>query len=183
MELFDLYNADREKTGEVMERGKSIPDNRYHLVVHICIINSKGEMLIQRRQPFKLGWPGMWDLTCGGSAISGENSARAASRELEEEIGYKMSFNNIRPVFTIHFDHGFDDIYIVDKDVDMHNLVLQYEEVQAVKWATQEEIIDMIDRGIFIPYHKELIKLLFFMKNHRGTFVIDDLSENNRTEK
>lgn len=171
MELFDLYTADRKKTNEIIERGKPMPESRYHIVIHVCIFNSEGKMLIQQRQPFKEGFPDLWDLTCGGSAISGENSSQAASRELNEEIGYKMSFENIRPMLTVHFDHGFDDIYVVSRDVDVNSLTLQYEEVQAVKWASQEEIMDMIEKGVFIPYHKELIKLLFFMKNHRGTFM------------
>lgn len=170
MELFDLYDENRIKTGKTIERGKEIPDGLYHIVVHVCIFNSNGQMLIQQRQPFKAGWPDMWDVSVGGSAVSGDTSQTAAEREVFEEIGHKINLNHHRPVLTVHFDHGFDDIYTVIEDIDINNLVLQPEEVQAVKWATEEEIIGMIDDGIFIPYHKELIKLLFFMRNHRGTF-------------
>ena len=38
---------------------------------------------------------------------------------------------------------------------------MQYEEVQQVKWASMEEIFQMIDEGVFIPYYKSLIQLLF----------------------
>lgn len=57
----------------------------YHLVVHVCVFNQKGEMLIQQRQPFKQGWPNLWDVTMGGSALAGETSQQAAMRELKEE--------------------------------------------------------------------------------------------------
>ena len=79
----------------------------------------------------------------------------------------------IRYVMTHELMHvfGFDDIYTIIEDIDIDNLVLQPEEVQAVKWADEDEIINMIDKGIFIPYHKDLIKLLFFMRNNRGTFT------------
>ena len=87
MELWDVYDKDRVKTGETMERGSAFADGAYHLVVHVCIFNSKGEMLIQQRQPFKEGWPNLWDLTVGGSAVAGESSGEAAKRELFEEIG------------------------------------------------------------------------------------------------
>lgn len=174
MELFDLYDENRIKTGKTIERGKEIPDGLYHIVVHVCIFNSNGQMLIQQRQPFKAGWPDMWDVSVGGSAVSGDTSQTAAEREVLEEIGYKINLENHRPVITINFDHGFDDIYTVIEDIDINNLVLQPEEVQAVKWATEEEIIGMIDDGIFIPYHKELIKLLFFMRNRIGTFTHDE---------
>ena len=36
MELFDLYDDERNFTGETIERGKPLPENRYHLVIHIC---------------------------------------------------------------------------------------------------------------------------------------------------
>lgn len=171
MELFDLYDENRIKTGKTIVRGETFPEDCYHIVVHVCIFNSEGKMLIQQRQPFKAGWSDMWDVSVGGSAVSGDTSRTAAEREVLEEIGYKISLENHRPVITINFDHGFDDIYTVTEDIDLDTLRLQPEEVQAVKWATEDEIINMIDNGTFIPYHKELIKLLFFMRNHRGTFT------------
>lgn len=168
MELFDLYTEDRVPTGESIERGMSVPVGFCRLVIHVCVFNSKGEMLIQQRQPFKSGWSDMWDISVGGSAVAGETSRAAAEREALEEIGVKLNLENIRPALTIHFDEGFDDIYAVNKDLDIAELTLQYEEVQAVRWATADEILSMIDDGVFIPYHKNLIELLFFMRNRRG---------------
>ena len=60
------------------------------------------------------------------------------------------------------FSGGFNDHYILHRDLEISELQLQFEEVQAAKWATKEEILAMIDSGTFIPYHKALIELLFF---------------------
>ncbi|GIM32178.1 NUDIX hydrolase [Paraclostridium bifermentans] len=169
MEIWDLYDKDRIKTGETMVRGSQFKENTYHLVVHVCIFNLEGKMLIQQRQPFKDGWPNMWDITVGGSAVSGDTSQLAAEREVYEEIGYKLSLDGIRPSLTINFDKGFDDIYLIQKDIDISKLKLQYEEVQSVKWASKEEILSMIDEEIFIPYHKSLIDLLFFMRTRKNS--------------
>lgn len=169
MEIWDLYDKDRIKTGETMVRGSKFKENTYHLVVHVCILNLEGKMLIQQRQPFKDGWPNMWDITVGGSAVSGDTSQLAAEREVYEEIGYKLSLDGIRPSLTINFDKGFDDIYLIQKDIDISKLKLQYEEVQSVKWASKEEILSMIDEEIFIPYHKSLIDLLFFMRTSKNS--------------
>lgn len=169
MEIWDLYDKDRIKTGETMVRGSQFKENTYHLVVHVCIFNLEGKMLIQQRQPFKDGWPNMWDITVGGSAVSGDTSQLAAEREVYEEIGYKLSLDGIRPSLTINFDKGFDDIYLIQKYIDISKLKLQYEEVQSVKWASKEEILSMIDEEIFIPYHKSLIDLLFFMRNSKNS--------------
>lgn len=171
MEIWDLYDKDRIKTGETMVRGSQFKENTYHLVVHVCIFNLEGQMLIQQRQPFKDGWPNMWDITVGGSAVSGDTSQLAAEREVYEEIGYKLSLYGIRPALTINFDKGFDDIYLIQKDIDISKLKLQYEEVQSVKWASKDEILSMIDEEIFIPYHKSLIDLLFFMRNSKNSYT------------
>ena len=48
MELWDVYNIERIKTGETMERGEAYKEGAYHLVVHACIFNSKGEIRQQR---------------------------------------------------------------------------------------------------------------------------------------
>ena len=168
MEIWDLYTKDRIKTEETMVRGEKITKGFYRLVVHVCIFNSQGEMLIQQRQLFKSSWPNMWDVTVGGSAISGDTSQSAAEREVYEEIGYKLSLDGIRPALTINFEDGFDDMYLIKKDIEISDLYLQYEEVKAVKWASKEEILSMIDEEIFIPYHKSLIELLFSMRNHQG---------------
>lgn len=168
MELWDVYNRDKTKSDKTMARGNIFEKGAYHLVVHACIFNSKGEMLIQQRQPFKSGWSNMWDITVGGSAISGETSQTAVERELFEEIGLKMNLQNVQPHLTINFDVGFDDIYLIEKEINIDDLVLQYEEVQRVKWATLGEIFQEIEDGMFIPYHKSLIQLFFDMRKQYG---------------
>lgn len=164
-ELWDLYTKDREKTGKLHRRGDEMKDGEYHLVIHVCIFNSKNQLLIQQRQPFKEGWPNMWDVTVGGSALQGENSFQAAERELFEEIGLKLDLSDTRPNFTINFPQGFDDYYILEHEVDLTALRLQEEEVQAVRWVSKEEVQRMQEEGAMIPYW--FLDKLFEI---RGTF-------------
>lgn len=177
MEFFDLYDADRNKTGQTMERGTPVPKGFYRMVVHICIFGSGGKMLIQRRQPFKRSWSGMWDFTVGGSSVTGDTSLSAAIRETSEEIGVQLAPEELKRVLTVQTECVLDDIYAVQKDLDETALTLQYEEVEQVKWADIDEIKSMIDEGIFIPYHKSLIDLLFFMKDHDGARTAEDKTE------
>ena len=106
----------------------------------------------------------MWDITVGGSATTGDSSQRTAERELQEEIGCSIDLSDIRPHLTINFEVGFDDYYLIEADVDISTLQLQYDEVQRVKWASKEEILKMLDNGEFIPYYRNLIELLFEMR-------------------
>ncbi len=174
MEKWDLYTKDRVRTGRTMNRGEEVPKGFYRTVVHVCIFNSKGEMLIQKRQKDKKLWANLWDVTVGGSVIAGESSVEAAERETAEEIGYKLDLNNDRPAFTINFEEGFDDCYLVEREIEIDSLTLQKEEVQAVKWASMEEILEMIEDGTFISYHKSKIELEFFLRNQRGTHTRND---------
>ena len=174
MELFDLYTADRQKTGKTMVRGEPVPEGYYRIVIHVCIFNGQGQMLIQQRQPFKEGWSNMWDITVGGSAISEDSSRSAAERETREELGLDIDLSAVRPTLTIYWEHGFDDYYLLDMTPDLNSLRLQYEEVQQVRWADMAEILQMIDDGRFIPYDKSLIELLFSRRDHQGAHTRSD---------
>lgn len=174
MELWDLYTRDRELTGKTMVRGDKIPEGCYHLVIHICAFNSRGEMLIQQRQSYKEGWSNLWDITVGGSSVAGESSRQAAERELGEEVGISFSFEQERPALTLNINDNIDDYYLIDTEPDITTLTLQQEEVQAVKWATLEEILQMIDDEIFIPYHKSLIETLFALHKRRSAHYKPD---------
>ena len=169
MELWDLYTRNRERTGLTMVRGEKMPEGDYYrIVVHVCLFNSRGEMLIQQRQPFKSGWSGMWDVTVGGSAVAGDDSLSAALRETREELGLILEPRELVPAVTLHFRGGFDDFYTAVKDVDLNTLVFQPEEVKTARWAREEEILSMIEAGGFIPYDRHMIGLLFLMRGRQG---------------
>ena len=169
-EIIDLYNVDRVPTGKTAKRGDPLEDGTYRMVVHVCIFNSKGEMLIQKRADDIVRWPSYWDISVGGGARAGDTSRQAAERETAEEIGLSIDFSDRRPVITVNFSDGFDDFYTIEKDISLEDLNLQTEEVADAKWATQKEIEDMIDDGSFIPYQKELLGYLFFARERRGTW-------------
>ena len=179
-ERFDLYDVNRELTGKTLERGTKVPEGYYRLVVHVCVFGSDGRMLIQKRQPFKSGWSGMWDITAGGSAQAGDTSQQAASRELKEEVGIDYDLTGIRPAMTIYFDGGFNDIYTINMDVDIDSLELQTAEVEQVRWASEEEILDMLHEKEFVLYKTSFISLLYFLRNHNGAFTHKDPTKQNK---
>lgn len=168
MEFFDLYDKERVATGSAISRGTKVPEGMYRLVVHVCVFNQKGEMLIQRRDLAKTGFEGLWDLTAGGSAVSGDTSEFAVHRELLEEMGIDIDFSKRRPSLTVNFKSGFNDIYLVEADVPIEQVRIQKEEVMDAKYAGKDEIKAMIKNGEFVPYGDGLIDLLFFMKGKTG---------------
>lgn len=182
MELWDLYTFDRRKTGETMTRGQRQPEGRFRQTVHVCLFNKAGEMLIQRRQPFMKGWPGLWDFTAGGSALAGESSQEAAGRELQEELGVDISFAGIRPALSLPFGKGFDDIFTREQELELAALRLQPEEVEAVQWAGEAKVLAMLEEGTFVPYHPGLVMLLFSLRSTRSSHIRPDTTRRNRRD-
>jgi len=137
-------------------------------VVHICVFDVLGRLLIQQRAAEKFIWPGLWDVSVGGGVDAGETSRQGAEREFREELGFPLDLGGLRASVTVNFDGGFDDFYILTKELDLGTLILQKEEVQAVRWAALEEILNMVDEGAFIPYPKSFLRFLFDMRKQFG---------------
>ena len=175
MEYLDLYDKNRAKTGEIMPRGTKMPKDRYRLVVRVIVFNSNGDMLIQQRASDRNSYPNKWDFSVGGSVEAGETSGQGAERELLEELGLKVKISDMLPSFSINFEQGFDDFYIINYDIKAEDVVFQKEEVQAVKWAGKDKIISMIRNGEFIAFRESLVELLFSFRDKRyGTFAKDE---------
>ena len=160
-EVWDVYDVNRQRTGKTILRENSWGNERYHLIVHVGIFNREGKMLIQKRCHQKRAWPDLWDVSAGGSALAGEESWQAAERETMEEIGLRLNLRDVRPHFSINYERGFDDFYAVTADVDPENLTFQETEVAEAKWASLEEIREMLQDHRFTPYFPGVLELLF----------------------
>ena len=178
-ETWTMYDADRIPTGATMRRGDDFRPGELHLVVHVCIFDGEGRMLIQRRTDDKIGWPGMWDVTVGGSVTAGESSACGAEREVLEELGIRLDLTGRRPNFTFNFRHGFDDFYLLQPGdvpaIDLADLAIPNDEVADARWATRDEIHALHAAGEFIPYRPTAIDFIFDMVGRANILDLADL--------
>ena len=133
MELRDLYDENKELTGETIYKGQDVPKGRYYITVVVFIQNSKNEFLIQKRVKKK---DGKW-ATTGGHPVSGETSKQG----------------------IITTEDDFVDIYYLKEDIDIKKIKIQKEEVEDVKWATIEEINELIKNEAFSESHTEFFEL------------------------
>jgi len=159
-ELWDVYDINFVKTGRLHERNVPLSKGDYHLVVHIWIVNSKGEFLITKRSP-GIPWGGYWQAT-GGSALAGDESLTAALRETREEIGVALDaaggvlFKHFREKWHGRQSSSFVDVWLFQKDIAADDIVLQPEETCDVMWASKDEILRMRLDGMFLPPYMNL---------------------------
>lgn len=167
MELLSLFHDEYIRSDEVMERKSPVPGDLCVITVFACIF-CDDKMLIQQRQSTKAGWPSMWDVSSGGATASGESSREAVVRETREELGIVLASEQFVKIFSIYHDNHIHDIFTVKVESEDWDFNVPNDEVMNVKWASEQEILDMIDAGTFIPVYKEFIGLLFKMKAQKG---------------
>ena len=165
MEKRDLYDINRNLTGETIYKGDSIPDGKFILVVLSFIQNSKGEFLIQKRSVQKGGKYA----STGGHAKTGETSIQAMMTEINEEVALNANEDELHLVYSGREDEDkiFFDLYYMKKDFSSNSLILQKEEVESVKWMTVDEIKQLISTNEFLDSNvDEFYKILDYLNNN-----------------
>lgn len=89
VEWLPLLNNKGEIIGKAPRNVCHSDKTLLHPVVHLHVINSKGEVYLQKRPMSKLVQPGKWDTAVGGHISYGEDVETSLKREAEEEIGIK----------------------------------------------------------------------------------------------
>lgn len=145
MELVDKLNNKRQNLNKTAERSEKI-EGEYRQSVHTWIMNSKGEFLIQKRTPNKRTFPNKWSQT-GGGVDEGETTLKAALRECSEELGISINPDNMELILSFKRKYDFVDVWLVKQDFNIDELVLQEEEVAEAKWATIDEIRNLMKTG------------------------------------
>ena len=167
MEMWDIYDADKKKTGRLMKRNDwCLKDGEDHLTVLGVIKRPDGKFLITQRVMTKAWAPGWWEVS-GGAAQAGEESFDAVKREVYEETGIDVSDADGGYVFTYkrenpgEGDNYFVDVYRFVMDIDESDLHLQTEETDGYMFATVDEIKAFAAEGKFLHY--DSIKKAFEM--------------------
>ena len=175
MEKWEILDADGNPTGRTIVRGEPLRAGDYHLVEHIWIVDTKGRLLIQQRNPNLRLMPGVWAAT-GGSAVAGEDSESAARRELFEELSIRTVPGELVYGGRMRRRNSFTDLWILYRDIDSTSLRLQKEEVATVKWVTVEELIDMLGNRSFHHYGTAYFQFVFrAIERGRRTLYVSDL--------
>ncbi|MCM1183647.1 MAG: NUDIX hydrolase [Roseburia sp.] len=158
MELWDIYDADKRRTGRTMKRNDwCLREGEYHLTVLGVLARPDGRFLITKRVMTKAWAPGWWEVP-GGGAMAGESSEEAVRREVLEETGLDVSSWDGGYLFTYkrenpgEGDNYFVDVYRFVADFDEEAVRLQEAETAGCMLATLDEIKAFAAQGIFLHY-------------------------------
>jgi 8-oxo-dGTP diphosphatase len=148
-EMIDIYDAHRNRTGRICERGTPMREGEYRLVVYAWLLNPKNEVLLTRRHPSKV-WGGYWECTAG-HVQAGENSLEGALRELREEVGVEADGQDGMLLRQETDGSVFVDAWLFHSETPAESLVLQASEVTDAKWAGRTEYEEMCRKGLLVP--------------------------------
>lgn len=160
MEIWDAYRIDGSEAGCDLVRGKPIPVGLYHLVCEVLVIHIDGSYLLMQRDFNKEGYPGMFEATCGGSALKGETPYCAALRELKEETG--IIVNQLTQINKTYGDTAIFYNYLCVTDCDKYSVKLQEGETISHNWVSKDEFLKFINSSESIPPQNE--RLLPYLK-------------------
>ena len=142
MEYNDIYDKDRNPTGRVHLRGTRWNPGEYGFVVCVWVYDGKGKLLLTRRAPEK-SFPGTWE-NSGGAVKAGETSRQAIARELFEETGIRAEEDAFELLDTGLDGNTHYDYYCLRRDVPLSEIVLLPGETDDVRWATFQQVRDLI---------------------------------------
>ncbi len=164
-ELIDYYDENGNHKG-VIDKAIAHKEGLWHKSVHAWIINSKNQILLQKRCALKTFYPNFWDCSFAGHVGAGENNKESALREGEEEIGISFSPDDLEYAFTNKEILKWNDkdsrefvyVYIIKKDIAVSDIKYQKEEVEEARYFELEELFNGKIENLF-PHQDEYDQL------------------------
>ena len=145
MELNDIYDEHRNRTGRTHRRGTPWRSGEYGLVVCVWVCDGKGKVLLTRRAPGK-SYAGTWE-NSGGAAQAGETSRQAIARELFEETGIRAEEGEFFLLDSDRDKNTFYDFYCLRRETPLEEIRLLPGETDGAQWVTFERIHRMVESG------------------------------------
>ncbi|PTE32578.1 NUDIX hydrolase [Mammaliicoccus fleurettii] len=150
MEKWDAYDIHLNKLDFDLIRGEKIKDDVFHLVSEVVIINSDDNYLAMRRD-FDKSYPGLYEVSVGGSVLRGESPIQAAKRETFEETGINIS--DLKQV-GLNISEQYNTIFVIfiaNVDIDKESIVLQKGETIDYRWVPSSEINKFLNSDMHVP--------------------------------
>lgn len=153
-EIFDIYDIQMNWMGTA-PRSEVHAKGLWHRTFQCWIVSLEGQepnLLLQLRHPEKDLFPNLLDISCAGHLAAGETTEDGV-RELKEELGLTVDFNDLIPCGTFAeedlisdqlLDREFCHVFIHRCDQPLKRYTLQADEVSglfAVRVSDLERLV------------------------------------------
>lgn len=174
-ELIDIYDIDMNPIGTAM-KSQAHREGLWHKAFHCWIVRRAAQnhdkVWLQLRGKDKELYPNLLDISSAGHLQTGE-VARDGIREIEEELGMKVDFENLTKLFTYTLAADFDNIinrefnptYILETEMRLNELKMQPEEVDGVFEASLQDLLALFNNEL------KSIKISGLLRNNDNTYT------------
>ena len=90
-----LVDQKNVEIGTLEKEACHLGEGKLHRAFSIFLLNSSGQVFIQKRSAQKMLWPGFWSNSCCSHPRRGETTVGAAHRRLEEELGIQTELEEL----------------------------------------------------------------------------------------
>jgi len=149
-EWLDVVGSEGTATGERISKPEAHRTGAWHRAAHVWIVTPNRLVLLQRRAAVKENYPSLWDVSSAGHCSAGESAVETAVRETCEELGLTIEPAELRPLGSVreqcvlndgtYLDNELHDVFLVRREVDVAQLVLQPGEVDDAILIPLEEL-------------------------------------------
>lgn len=160
-ERFPLVDTEGNVIGSIRRGEAHDGSKKLHPVVHLHVINSNGDVFLQKRPEWKDVQPGKWDTACGGHVDYGESVSQALAREVSEELGleagtYEPHFLR-RYVFESSMERELVNVFytIYDGTVKPSG-----SELDGGRYWSMEEIESNTGKGVLTPNFEGEVEII-----------------------
>jgi isopentenyldiphosphate isomerase/intracellular septation protein A len=158
-EWFDIVSPQGKVVGKALRSAVHGNPDLLHPVIHVHIVNSSGQLFLQKRSSEKDLYPGRWDTAIGGHVMSGESIERALHREAEEELG--ISMGDFKPLFRYVHKNDFESELVHGFFFqDEGPLYINKKEISEGRFWEIAAIEKNLGRNVFTPNFEEEFGLL-----------------------
>ncbi|RMG69417.1 MAG: NUDIX domain-containing protein [Nitrospirae bacterium] len=153
-EILEIVNEEGQIIGSA-PRSEIHGNNRLlHRVVHLLVVNRRGDILLQKRAMTKDVAPGRWDTSVGGHIGKGESIEEALRRETAEELGFEPE--GVRFLYKyIHSNPYESELVYTHECCHEGPFNFDPEEIDEVRFWSIDEIRAALGKGVLSDNFEE----------------------------
>lgn len=149
-EIFPIVDEEGRVIGSATRSECHRGTGLLHPVVHLHVLNSQGDIYLQRRPDWKDIQPGKWDTAVGGHIDYGETPEEALHREVREELGITDFTPEFIDKYVFESQRERELVYVNRTTYD--GLVTpSADELAGGRFWSMQEIHEALGHGILTP--------------------------------